>query len=601
MESIDDIDMSLFEEDKNPEEEEQRLIEERRKRRQAILQKHGTKNGENIKADATDERSMISETTQSPQMSSANSPVSFSLSKESTSQKVPSQLPINSSEIDNDVSAADYDPSEDTKEDTAKKTLVKKPVAHKTNAELEILRSKDHLEKVKRSGKIEGGNDEDSDMFAADYSEMNNTPLAVKVNNNGGIPDGPKQSKEVGMFADEVDMFAEDVPIDRLAPKIAGESQTLVVRTLVVYFLMIHLAKFSEQIPQVIRNTNADNWDDPDGYYRVILGELIDNRYHVFATLGKGVFSTVVKARDTKKGDKEVAIKMIRNNETMYKAGQKELAILKRLMDADPEGKKHVIRLIRQFEHRNHLCLVFESLSMNLREVLKKFGHNVGINIKAVRIYAQQLLLGLSLLKKCNVLHADLKPDNILVNDSKNVLKICDLGSASDISENDITPYLVSRFYRAPEIILGLPYDYGLDMWSAACTLYELCTGKILFPGKSNNQMLKLHMELKGRFPTKMIKRGQFAAQHFDESWNTFLSAEVDKFTGNDVVRPISITKPTKDLRSRLLADSSHMSEEEFKLVSSFADLLDRALTLNPEKRLNVQEALRHPFITGTA
>lgn len=89
---------------------------------------------------------------------------------------------------------------------------------------------------------------------------------------------------------------------------------------------------------------------------------------------------------------------------------------------------------------------------MNLREVLKKFGKDVGLNIKAVKIYAQQLLLSLSLLKKCNIIHADIKPDNILVTDSKNTLKLCDLGSASDSSENDITPYLVSRFYRAPEI-----------------------------------------------------------------------------------------------------------------------------------------------------
>ena len=61
-----------------------------------------------------------------------------------------------------------------------------------------------------------------------------------------------------------------------------------------------------------------DNWDDPDGYYRVILGEMLDNRYHVYTNLGKGVFSTVVKAKDTKNNDREVAIKIIRNNDTMY-------------------------------------------------------------------------------------------------------------------------------------------------------------------------------------------------------------------------------------------------------------------------------------------
>jgi serine/threonine-protein kinase PRP4 len=116
-----------------------------------------------------------------------------------------------------------------------------------------------------------------------------------------------------------------------------------------------------------------------------------------------------------------------------YKAGQKEVQILNRLRQSDPDDKKHVVRLERTFEHRGHLCLVFESLrsllssiysnvvlmsspySMNLRDVVKRFGKDVGLNIRAVRAYAQQLFLALSLLRKCNIMHADIKPDNILV------------------------------------------------------------------------------------------------------------------------------------------------------------------------------------------
>lgn len=90
--------------------------------------------------------------------------------------------------------------------------------------------------------------------------------------------------------------------------------------------------------------------------------------------------------------------------------------------------------------------------SMNLRDVIKRFGKDVGLNIRAVRAYSHQMFLALSLMHKCKVMHADIKPDNILVTENKSVLKVCDLGSASDESENDITPYLVSRFYRAPEI-----------------------------------------------------------------------------------------------------------------------------------------------------
>lgn len=167
---------------------------------------------------------------------------------------------------------------------------------------------------------------------------------------------------------------------------------------------------------------------------------------------------------------------------------------------------------------------------MNLREVLKKYGKNVGLHIKAVRSYTQQLFLALKLLKKTGILHADIKPDNILVNDNNLVLKLCDFGSASQISDNEITPYLVSRFYRAPEIILGMQYDYCIDMWSTGCTIYELYTGKILFSGKSNNQMLKFFMDLKGKFPNKVVRKGQFKDQHFDQNCN-FLYQEIDKIT----------------------------------------------------------------------
>lgn len=125
---------------------------------------------------------------------------------------------------------------------------------------------------------------------------------------------------------------------------------------------------------------------------------------------------------------------------------------------------------------------------------------------------------------------ADIKPDNILVNESKLVLKLCDFGSASHINDNDITPYLVSRFYRAPEIILGIAYDYGIDMWSAACTIYELYTGRIMFSGKSNNQMLKFFMDVKGKVPNKVVRKGAFRDQHFDVNCN-FLYHEIDKVT----------------------------------------------------------------------
>lgn len=98
-----------------------------------------------------------------------------------------------------------------------------------------------------------------------------------------------------------------------------------------------------------------------------------------------------------------------------FRTGQQELVILKKLAGADPENRRHCVRLLSSFEYRHHLCLVFESLHMNLREILKKFGRNIGINLTAVRAYAKQLFIALKHLKNCGVLHCDIKPDNMLV------------------------------------------------------------------------------------------------------------------------------------------------------------------------------------------
>lgn len=343
-----------------------------------------------------------------------------------------------------------------------------------------------------------------------------------------------------------------------------------------------------------------DNWDDPEGYYRVILGEILDGSYQVQASLGKGMFSNVVRCIENATGQLK-AVKIIRTNDMMKKAAVKEMEFLQRLMDADPDDKKHLIRLERSFTHKGHLCIVFENLSINLREVLKKFGRDCGIHLKAVRAYSQQMFLGLSLMRKCNIIHADLKPDNVLVNDERNMLKICDLGSASDSDEADITPYLVSRFYRAPEVMLGIPYDFGIDMWSTGCTLFELFTGKILFTGRNNNQMLRSIIETRGKFTLKMLKKAEFGGVHFDDNLN-FRSMEKDKITGRDITRLINYQKPVRDLKTRIMAgagkgDGKGLPDAELKELNLFVDLLDRCLNLNPEKRISPADALKHPFI----
>lgn len=418
------------------------------------------------------------------------------------------------------------------------------------------------------------------EVSSAAYDETRTTKQDVLMPDvPGTAPAPPAPVKEKDTF----DMFAEDDD-DMFAEETEETSRPA------------HAAATAVPQPQELDMSMMDNWDDPEGYYNVRLGELINGRYHVQQNLGKGMFSSVVRAMDSKTGTL-VAIKIIRNNDTMKKAGMKEIAILEQLGAADPDDKKHIIRFERFFDHKGHLCMVFENLSMNLREVLKKLGRDVGLNLKAIRAYAQQMFLGLSLLRKCGILHADLKPDNLLVNEHRNVLKVCDLGSASPATENEITPYLVSRFYRAPEIILGMPYDYSIDVWSIGCTLYELYTGKILFTGRNNNQMLRSIMECRGKIPPKLLRRGSLTHLHFDDLLN-FRSEEQDKTTGRIVTRILDFKKPTRDLKTRLMGkDTRGLGEAEAKELALFVDLLDRCLNVNPERRCTPMEALKHPFI----
>ena len=418
-----------------------------------------------------------------------------------------------------------------------------------------------------------------------DEPDMKHLPASDEADRDAAQPKKP---------TDTFDMFAEDDDdeLDMFAEGPAKQTQA---------------AKPETKVAQALDVNMLDNWDDPEGYYNAILGELIQGRYHVQQNLGRGMFASVVRARDTKT-DHDVAIKIIRNNETMFKAGKKEIEILQTLSANDPDDKKHLIRLEGSFEHKGRLGMVFENYTSNLRELLKKYGRDVGINLKAIRAYAQQLFLALSLMKKCQYLHADLKPDNILAGpkpdtatkENMNMLKLCDLGTASPITEAAIAPYLVSRFYRAPELILGIPYDYGIDIWSVGCTLFELYTGKILFTGRNNNGMLRSIMECRGKYPHKLLRKGSETYKYFDDLLN-FHAIEEDKHTRRLVTKTIEIkAKPIRDLRSRIMPKGKKLDEAERKDIELFLDLLDKCLDLRVEKRITPNEALKHPFIMRT-
>lgn len=335
---------------------------------------------------------------------------------------------------------------------------------------------------------------------------------------------------------------------------------------------------FLGNITNKIKGTvNDPNWgyDDAEYNYKITIGDHFNYRYEVLSTLGKGSFGQVCKCLDHKTSD-IVALKIIKNKAKFHKQGAVEVKVLKHLNDHDRDDNQNVVRILSSFTFRSHLCIIFELLSINLYEFLK-LNHFQGLNLTLVKAFALQILIALRFSASHNIIHCDLKPENILLkNPAKAAIKVIDYGS-SCFTPEQIYTYIQSRFYRAPEIMLGIPYSPAIDVWSFGCILIELYTGYPLFPGENEiEQMLRI-MEVLGSPPENLLQIASRKKHFFDLENKPRLAPN-----SKGKVR-IPGTRPLKDLIN--VHDSN------------FIDFVSLALTWDPRERPTADMLMRHAWV----
>ena len=203
-------------------------------------------------------------------------------------------------------------------------------------------------------------------------------------------------------------------------------------------------------------------FDDDRSDYKLVPGDHIAYRYEILQILGKGSFGQVCKCFDHKI-KQPIALKIIRNEKRFHRQGKVEVKVLEHIKANDSDSTGCMVIIQDNFIFRKHLCIGFELLSINLYELVKSNGLR-GFSSSLVKRFAVQILTCLAFLKENKIIHCDLKPENILLRQSnKSGIKVIDFGSSCFDSEKIYT-YIQSRFYRAPEIILGIPYTLSIDM-----------------------------------------------------------------------------------------------------------------------------------------
>ncbi|OVA18264.1 Protein kinase domain [Macleaya cordata] len=350
--------------------------------------------------------------------------------------------------------------------------------------------------------------------------------------------------------------------------------------------------------------------DDKDGHYTFVIGENLSARCNTlyYNLVLDWTFGQVLECWDNVKKE-AVAIKVVRSIQKYREAAMIEIDVLQKLARHDVGGTR-CVQIRNWFDYRNHICIVFEKLGPSLYDFLRKNSYR-SFPIDLVRELGRQLLESVAFMHDLRLIHTDLKPENILlvspeyirVPDYKflpratkdgcyfknlpisSAIKLIDFGSTT-FEHQDHTYVVSTRHYRAPEVILGLGWNYPCDLWSVGCILVELCSGEALFQTHENLEHLAMMERVLGPLPQHMVVRADRRAEKYFRR-----GTRLDWPEGANSRDSMRAVWKLPRLQNLVMQHVDHSAGD-------LIDLLQGLLRYDPAERLKAREALRHPFFT---
>jgi mitogen-activated protein kinase 15 len=293
----------------------------------------------------------------------------------------------------------------------------------------------------------------------------------------------------------------------------------------------------------------------------------IAKRYEIFDKIGIGAYGIVWKARDKSTGNM-VAVKKVFGafrNATDAQRTYREIFFLREL-----RGSQHIVELLAVHEASNNLdiYLVFELMKSDVHCVIRA---NILQDVHK-RFITWQMAMAIRACHARHLIHRDLKPSNLLIN-SDSSIKLCDFGFARTFTDENVidatmTDYVSTRWYRAPELIIGTEhYSEAVDLWAIGCIVAELIGGKPLFPGKSTLEQLEMVVSFTGRPSPSDI----------DSIYSPYAGTMISQLEFNIPRFTLEQRLPNADCET--------------------IDFIKKLLVWNPANRMNIDAALAHPFL----